>query len=73
MDFCLGAELILRRLDDKDVFAVHLWNELSTRLKMDEIDENSVFMQLAKVNCPNVYERELRKQATGNKDDIKDV
>ena len=54
-------EVIFRILDDKDVFALHLWNELSSRLTEAEVDVGSAFYSLARDNCPNTFRGELQR------------
>ena len=52
---------IFKYLDDKDVFALHLWNELSSRLTEAEVDVGSAFYSLARDNCPNTFRGELQR------------
>ena len=42
------------------MFALHLWNELSSGLASSEVDSGSVFATLARDNCPNVFRSELK-------------
>ncbi len=49
--------LVMRRLDNREVFAVHLWNELSSRLADDAVDTGAPFAKLARDNCPIIYHR----------------
>ena len=54
--------VILRILKDKDIFALHLLNALSSRLTEEEVEDGPVFMTLAWENCLNTLLRELQEK-----------
>lgn len=62
-DSPLSFQDTLQKLNDS--LAVHTWNELSSTLKLNQIDERSMFMSLAKKKCPQAYYRSMVSHPTG--------